>query len=435
MARGAAAAALLLTAAPLATVAGAVDRQQAGGLTVGALLPLTGSLASYGETSRAALEAGVADLNARSGAAGQHVTLIVEDTATDPATARAKLESLNARGVKLVIGPYASSEVAQAKPVADANGILLISPLSTARSLTLPGDNVFRFTPDDEQEGVAVAGLALADGVNAIVPMTRDDAGNHGLQDAMRAAFEAKGGVVLDPVVYGATQTEFSAELQQVNDMIGEAQQQYGTVGVYLTAVGEVADLFEQASSMGLPRLTSVHWYGSDSVAQSADLVQDRTAAAFAVQADYPNPILGLDESSRGTWGPLVDRLTAQLGRQPDSFALAAYDALQVAYRAAGTTGAMADVESLKAAVVRTAATYSGATGPATLNAAGDRALAVYDFWAVCATPTDYDWFRVATFAPSEGGESQVARQTCAEAMAPAAPAATPTPVPVVIGK
>jgi branched-chain amino acid transport system substrate-binding protein len=145
-----------------------------GSLTVGALLPLTGDLASYGETSQAALDEAVAALEAE----GTSVTLSIKDTATEPATALEGLTALHEEGVKLAIGPYASSQVRAVKEFADQNGIVLISPLSTSTALAVPDDNIYRFTPDDQQEGVAVANLAWADGIRTIVPITRDDEGN-----------------------------------------------------------------------------------------------------------------------------------------------------------------------------------------------------------------------------------------------------------------
>src|SRR2546427_1721492 len=97
-------------------------------VTVGALLPLSGDLASYGETSQVALDEAVAALQAD----GNRVSLSVKDTATDPAKALEGLTNLKEQGVKLVIGPYASSEVRKVKEFADDNGIILMSPLSTA---------------------------------------------------------------------------------------------------------------------------------------------------------------------------------------------------------------------------------------------------------------------------------------------------------------
>src|SRR5206468_7054029 len=290
-------------------------------IAVGALLPLSGDLASYGETSQAAMDEAVTALQAD----GNRVVLSLKDTATDPAKALEGLTALKEQGVKLVIGPYASSEVRKVKEFADDNGIILMSPLSTATSLAVPDDNVLRFTPDDEQEGIAVANLAYADGIRTIVPITRDDEGNKGLQSAMKPAFEALGGSVAPLITYPAGTEDFTDTVRDLDEGVSAASAQGGPVGVYLTAFGEVTKLFDAAA--GSPQLESLTWYGSDSVALSKGLLEDPTAASFANKAGYPNPILGLRAADSALWKPVVDRLTQRLGRTPDALALAAYDA------------------------------------------------------------------------------------------------------------
>src|SRR6476646_8330342 len=108
---------LVLLAAGLSAACSDNGSDDQTAVTIGALLPLTGSLSSYGETSEAALNAAAAAINKDSG----KVSLLTEDTTTNPPTALEKLKSLHDRGVRLVIGPYASSEVAAVKDYADQN--------------------------------------------------------------------------------------------------------------------------------------------------------------------------------------------------------------------------------------------------------------------------------------------------------------------------
>jgi branched-chain amino acid transport system substrate-binding protein len=373
--------------------------------TVGALLPLSGDLASYGETSQAALDEAVAALQAK----GTDVKLSLKDTATQPATALEGLTALKEQSVKLVIGPYASSQVRAVKEYADDNGIVLISPLSTSTALAVADDNVLRFTPDDQQEGVAVANLAYADGIRMIVPITRDDEGNKGLQSSMKPVFESLGGTVAPLITYPAGTEDFTDTVRQLVDAVTAASAQGGPVGVYLTAFGEVTKLFN--ATAGMAGLESLKWYGSDSVALSKGLLEDPTAAAFAVKADYPNPILGLREADSALWKPVVDRLTQRLGRTPDAFALAAYDALVVGVKGLQDTTEGGDAPALRKAIVDAAQDYTGLTGPTELNDAGDRSLGNYDFWAVCARGTGNEWVRVATYTAGANGAAGEAKR------------------------
>ena len=387
------------------------DDDDGGGDTVriGALLPLSGALQSYGEASEAALEMARDAINEDSDTT---VELVVRDTATEPETALEMLEELHDDGIKIVIGPYASSEVTAVKDFADENGVILISPLSTAGPLAVP-DSIYRFTPDETKEGEAVAAVAQEDGITTVIPVSRDDPGNLGLQNGMKAAFEAEGGTVTEGVTYAANEDDFEGVVADIIAALDAAGSPPEETAVYLTAFDEVVDLMGVAATISDDTLNSVIWYGSDSVALSSDLVQDADAAGFAVSVGYPNPILGLRDEDESMWGPVVDELESELDRRPDSFALAAYDALVVAHMAIEEAGADADTEALGEAFVAAAEEHVGLTGPTVLNEAGDRDSASFDFWAVCPDGDGFTWERTISYAVAEDGTGEVMRSEC----------------------
>jgi branched-chain amino acid transport system substrate-binding protein len=374
---------------------------------IGALLSLTGDWSTLGQNVKAAMEIGLNAINLEelSRGSGLSFTSDIRDTRLDPATALSALQALAARGIKIVIGPQSSSEAALLKPFADSNGILLISPGSTASSLSLPADNLYRFCPDDTYEAKAMVALLKADDITAIVPMWRDDAGNQGLRNSMNLYFPQEGGAVSAGVKYSATQHEFATEIPDLSAQVVEAQKTHpGKVAVYLAAFDEVVDLFNEAKTNAT--LASVKWYGSDGVVQSQVLATNRVAAEFAAQHGYPCPTFGLDDRYRSTWGPLSIAIKSKSGNDVDAFALAGYDALRVAglaYRAAGAEAQFAD---LKSAFIQSAASYSGATGETLLNAAGDRDGGAFDFWSLKANGDSFVWFRSISFEPTPTGGS-----------------------------
>lgn len=365
------------------------------------------ALASYGETSQAALDAAVAAINEGDGPA---VSLVVEDTGSDPDEALAKVQDLHERGIDIVIGPYSSSEVLATMAYADENDVLLLSPLSTAHSLAVVDDNLYRFTPDDVEEGVAVAAMAWADGIRNLVIVTRDDEGNRGLGIAVDAAFAEAGGTVVEGLLYPADETDFSDEVAALEAAVAGIDALGEEIGIYLAAFAEVADLFAAAS--GSETLGQLQWYGSNSVALSAALLEDDTAAAFAVATGYPNPILGLRDEDEPQWRPVVDGVADEIGRSPDAFALAAYDALVAAHGAIVEAGGIGDTATIRVALEEVADGSTGLTGPLGLNEAGDRAFATLDFWAVCQPDSGgYTWLRVGTY--TAGGSLQRLDATC----------------------
>src|SRR5207244_7596649 len=185
---------------------------------IGVLVSLTGSWNSLGQNTVAALQLANEQLQAAATAehGGYRFHLFVRDTRLDPAKALAAIEDLDKRGVKIVIGPQSSSEVAMIKPYADAHNILVISQGSTASSLAIADNNIFRFCPNDMREAEAVVALMWHDGIRTIVPLWRNDAGNNGLHDSVTADFEKLGGTVATGYQYQRTTIVFFAATTSV---------------------------------------------------------------------------------------------------------------------------------------------------------------------------------------------------------------------------
>src|SRR5262249_39964730 len=188
-------------------------------VVVGGLFSLTGGWSTLGQSSKAALEIAVDDVNAYLSRVDARIRFaaLVEDTQLIPDLALEKLRALARQKVRIVLGPQSSAEVARLKHFADANEVLIISQSSTAGTLALPGDNIFRFTPSDDLEGEAIAALMHADGVKTIVPLWRDDPGNSGLHEATTKDFQALGGRVESGVEYSPSAWEFSSALCAVS--------------------------------------------------------------------------------------------------------------------------------------------------------------------------------------------------------------------------
>jgi branched-chain amino acid transport system substrate-binding protein len=394
--------------------AGAPPAGRAGGgpqpLVVGALLDLTKGWTSLGRASRVALELATADANESLVRIGSRVrvSLRIVDVKGDPALARRELRRLAAQGVRAFVGPQGSSEVRALRRTATSVGALVVSQGSTAHTLAVPGDNVFRFVPDDRREAEALVALVRRQGIRGIVPVWRDDAGNAGLKVSVSSRFGRMGGTVARGVRYGDTTTSFGPTVATVRARV-DALRARGVrrVGVYLAGFEEVVALLRTASRD--PVLRNVRWYGSDGVALTPRLVADRTAAAFADRVGYPNPTIGLDAQAARNSSGLVRRIRAKLGTKPDALALAAYDALRVIAQAAGAppTGAT----TLRQAFVRTASGYSGVTGPIALNSAGDRSFGTFDFWSVCRRGKAFAWNRTWSYLAVGVGRGRIVQR------------------------
>ena len=337
-------------------------------LVVGALLSLTGPGRTLGQTSEAALQLAADDLNAQFSAAGSptRVSLRIQDTGLDPAVALDRLSTLAEEGVRIFIGPQSSSEIAALKAFADAEDVVVLSQGSTAGSLSIPDDNVFRLVPDDAEEGAAMVELLREDGIETVVPLWREDAGNQGLHDAVERLFQESGGTVTAGASYAPGTTDFTAPLAAIRSEIeaAVAQDGAGTVAVYFAAFEESAAAIFAAASAD-PTFSQIRWYGGDGIVQSALVLADPDAAAFAAATEFRAPTYGLDDQLIQENADLIDAIEERSGLPADAFTLAAYDALHLATLAYAEVG-LGSIADYRSELLRQATPTPERRGPLT---------------------------------------------------------------------
>jgi branched-chain amino acid transport system substrate-binding protein len=387
-------------------------------ILIGALLPLTGTLSSFGESAEASLRLAVDDVNnqlAKSGSSSR-VGLVIEDTKTDPNVAREKLMDLASKGIRIVIGPATSANVAAVKEYADENGILIVSSSSTAPSLAIPNDNVFRFVPDDTHQAEALAKKMWDEGTRVVIPIWRTDVFGNNLQSLLKEKFEKLGGKVVDGIGYDPPVGNFAASLHRINFIVWEqelrsltqkvndAVKQYGAdkVGVYIVAFDEIVPIMIQANRH--EALQSVRWYGSDGSVQHEGLIKNIEAAEFAVKTNFLSPIYGVEASD--SFKELEERIVEEIDRVPRSYAEVIYDEFWVAALTLSNYNGTHkdDIGSLREAFINTTNSYIGVTGRTELDDAGDKEYGSYDFWAIRPLSKDvnnkgsFEWTNVAAY-------------------------------------
>lgn len=362
---------------------------------IGALLSLTGNWSSLGVTSQKAIGLAIDDVNAYMEQKGTNIRLtgMVFDTKLDTAIAKLAMADIVRTRTKYVIGPQSSAELAAVKPLADQNNILVVSQGSTASSLAISGDGIFRFCPGDVVEGPALASTIYAEGKRVVISLSRDDEGNKGLQTNLGKAFVALGGQVDAIAPYSTTISDYTSLLSTLRSKL---QTYIGTQGeskvaVYLASFDECVALFKQAAAD--PIFSSVQWYGGDGVVLSAALTADNQAAAFAADTKFIAPNFGLPALAHPDLSSISSAIKTATGIEPDAYALAAYDAVWVIAKtvtAMSTSDATYDltkkvfnVESSK---------YFGITGPLLLNPAGDRSTGAFDYWGIVLENGSYKW-------------------------------------------
>jgi branched-chain amino acid transport system substrate-binding protein len=364
-------------------------------LRIGALLDLSGDASGSDQYVEQVIMQAQEDAKSL----GVAIGIEVRDTGGNPTQAAQEMQALLDQGVKVFVGPSSSSQAQAVLPVANAAGALVVSESSTAQSLAIPNDALYRMCPTSLVEVQATSDLIRSQGLRTVVTVNRNDVGNTELVTALRPKLAAAGIPPQPPIVYAADHgSDFRDVAQAVGDAVAAAGGAASGVGVYVAGFDEVADLLADAN--GFPSLQGVPFFGSDGVSQNPDLVTSAGPAFFSAEADgVPSPNLGIPADKLGE----AQRIMSSTGEtMPDGFALAAYDAVMImanAYISDPSFGSGGTKD--RAIFTRVANRYSGVTGVIQLNAAGDRASAAYTFFGVCYVNGLHNWYSVGTWTPS----------------------------------
>ncbi len=364
-------------------------------IKVAALLSKTGEWSNLGISSEAALEIGVSQINQDFESRGlpYRFELSVFDTELTPSIALQNMEYLASNNFRLVIGPQSSSEMAAVKSIADSLGILVVSQGSTASSLSIANDALFRYVPGDQIEGAAMANTMITAGKQALVTLARNDVGNVGLQNSLNTNFSNLGGTVVSAGTYDPLATDYSVSLAAVKNQIIQYSASYSNtqIAVYLASFDEAVALFNQAS--GDPVLSSVNWYGGDGFIKNQALLNDPLAAQFAFATSFFSPEFGLPASAQNIWSPLLTSIFNTCGQDADAFTLSAYDAIKVMAKVIEqNSGIPATGSSLFNSFMTLSNSHVGATGSIALNANGDRANGSFNYWGLAFANGVYTW-------------------------------------------
>jgi branched-chain amino acid transport system substrate-binding protein len=205
----------LLATAAATLIAGAAHAE----IKVGVILGFTGPIESLTPTMADSAELAFAEAS-NSGLllGGETITAVRADsTCVDASAATAAAERLvNSDGVVAIMGADCSGVTgAIAKNVGAPNGVAMVSPSATSPGLSSIDDNgvFFRTAPSDARQGVVLADVTMARGIDTVaVTYTNNDYGK-GLADAFATAYRAAGGTITIEAAHEDGKADYSAEV------------------------------------------------------------------------------------------------------------------------------------------------------------------------------------------------------------------------------
>src|SRR5450432_3813075 len=188
-------------------------------IKVGEFASMTGSEATFGQSSHNGTALAIEDLNAAGGVLGKKLELHMEDDqsqAGQSATAVRKL--ISSDGVVAILGEVASSRSLEAAPICQQNKIPMISPSSTNPDVTKTGDYIFRVCFIDPFQGTVMANFATKTLKAKRVAVFTDVKSDYskGLAKFFKERFLANGGEIVAELDFNTGDKDFKAQLTAI---------------------------------------------------------------------------------------------------------------------------------------------------------------------------------------------------------------------------
>ena len=324
-------------------------------IKIGAILPLTGSAAPYGENAKRGIELALSEINSKGGINGRLIKVIYEDSKTDPKEAVSALNKLfSLEGIRLIIGDINSSGVLAMAPIAEKNKIILLSPGASNPKISDAGEYIFRNWHSDALEGEVDAKYAFSQmrwRTAAILYV--DAAYGVGLAQTFREVFEKLGGKIVAFEAYAQDATDMRAQISKIVAAKPD--------GLYLPGwPKEMAIALKQLKELGsdIPIL-SAQGFDDPSILSLAGNAAE--GVVFSVpQAPDPNAeiVRSFDKNYRERYG-----------EGPGVCSASGYDAIRIFAYAIDKAGDNVDqVQKVLASLKG----FSGADGPITFDEHGD---------------------------------------------------------------
>jgi branched-chain amino acid transport system substrate-binding protein len=353
-----------------------------GTLTIGTLLPQTGSLAFLGPPEIAGVDAAVKEINDAGGVLGKPITKYDTDSGdTTTNIASQSVDKLLAQKADAIIGAASSSVSESVIDKITGAGVVHFSPANTSDKFTTINDKglYFRTSPPDKLQGRVLGDLVVADGNDTVGILAMQDSYGTGLADQVQKTVTDGGGEVVERVDYDPKAADFSADVAKIKAK--------NPKGIVLIGFEETAKVVAELVKQGLP--ASKHkWYMVDGNTSNTNYVKMPKGTLEGVKGTIPGAAAPEEFEKK--------LLAVDPKLQDFSYAPESYDAANLIALAAEAAKSDAGVDiaaklmevskggekctSFKACVDLLKAgkdiDYEGVSGPVEFNEAGDPAVA-----------------------------------------------------------
>ena len=314
-------------------------------IKIGAIGPVTGAAAVYGQAVKNGAELAVEEINAAGGINGAQVEFKFEDDEHDAEKAVNAYNNLKDWGMQALLGTVTSAPCVAVGEVANQDNMFLLTPSGTAVEC-VQYDNAFRVCFSDPMQGLESAKYIGENGLASKVAVIYDssDVYSTGIYEAfVKEAANQDFEVVAAEAFTSESKTDFSVQLQKAKDSGAEL--------VFLPFYYSEASLvLKQAAGMNYNPI----FFGCDGM--------DGILAVEGFDANLANNLMFLSPVTPTSTDEAIQKFVTafkdKYGDTPNQFAADAYDgiyAMKAAMEKADVKPGMAssDVcDGLKSAMV-----------------------------------------------------------------------------------
>jgi branched-chain amino acid transport system substrate-binding protein len=327
-------------------------------ITIGAILPLSGDAARWGNPVRNAADMAVDEINQAGGIGRRKLTLVVEDDRCKPADGVAAFNRMMARAhpPAAILGAVCSSVTLAVAPLAEMHNTVLISPASTSPKLSDAGKFIFRVVPPGSLRANVFADfLYNTRGLRKLAVLYIDNEGGIGGSSAFRAQFTKLGGTIVLEQTYAQGATDVRAQLTTIKSSDADGVM----IGSYPP---DTAIVLKQAREVGL----QLPLFFQTEAVQNPEVLRDAGDAANGAVYILAAPASG--EAPQA----FVAAYDAKFGHKPELFAAEGYDVVRLTAAAmAASNGAAPSGTSIRDHL-NAVRDYAGASGAITFDGHGD---------------------------------------------------------------
>jgi len=317
-------------------------------ILIGEFGSMTGSEATFGQSTHNGIMLAVKEVNAAGGVKGKQVAVkSYDDQGRGQEAGTAVTRLITEDQVKAVLGEVASSLSIAGGRVAQQYKVPMISPSSTNPQVTQIGDMVFRVCFLDDFQGYVQAKFARDQlkAQNVALLYDQAQAYSKGLKDYFKKHFESMGGKVVAEQAYTGGDQDFSAQLTTIR----ATNPDFVLLPGYYT---DAANIVLQARKLGL----TIPFLGGD----GWDSAQLAAIGGKAIEGTYYSNHYSPDEQ-RPEVQNFVKKYQAEYNATPDGLAALGYDAAKLLLDAMGRAEAL-DGPTLAKAIAATK-DFHGVTG------------------------------------------------------------------------